>query len=98
MGKLSHADLGQMQLYVHYYDRERRTAGDGPTVGLILCTDKNDAVVRYTLGEDTRQIFASRYQLYLPSEEELAAEIRRELRAVQRRERPRGEAGAPPDS
>ena len=67
VGKLSHADLGQMQLYVHYYDRERHTAGDGPTVGLILCTDKNDAVVRYTLGEDTRQIFASRYQFYLPS-------------------------------
>ena len=98
VGKLSHADLGQMQLYVHYYDRERRTAGDGPTVGLILCTDKNDAVVRYTLGEDQRQIFASRYQLYLPSEEELAAEIRRELRAVQRGEGPRGAAGAPPDA
>src|SRR5215210_2824734 len=98
VGKLSHADLGQMQLYVHYYDREHRTAGDGPTVGLILCTDKNDAVVRYTLGEDTRQIFASRYQLYLPSEEELAAEIRRELRAVQRGERPRGDTGALPDA
>jgi hypothetical protein len=98
VGKLSHADLGQMQLYVHYYDRERRTAGDGPTVGLILCTDKNDAVVRYTLGEDHRQIFASRYQLYLPSEEALAAEIRRELRAVRRGEGPRGDAGAPPDA
>ncbi len=82
VGKLTHADLGQMQLYVNYYDRERRTTGDGPTIGLILCTDKNDTVVRYTLGEDHRQIFASRYQLYLPSEAELAAEIRRELRAV----------------
>lgn len=82
VGKLTHADLGQMQLYVHYYDRERRTAGDGPTLGLILCTDKNDAVVRYTLGEEDRQIFASRYRLHLPTEAELAAEIRRELRAV----------------
>lgn len=82
VGKLTHADLGQMQLYVHYYDRERRTAGDGPTLGLILCTDKNDAVVRYTLGEEDRQIFASRYRLHLPTEAELAAEIRRELRAA----------------
>ena len=82
VGKLTHADLGQMQLYVHYYDRERRITGDGPTIGLILCTDKNDAVVRYTLGDEDRQIFASRYQLYLPTEAELAAEIRRELRAV----------------
>ena len=82
VGKLTHADLGQMQLYVHYYDRERRIAGDGPTLGLILCTDKNDAVVRYTLDEQDRQIFASRYRLYLPTEAELAAEIRRELRAV----------------
>lgn len=87
VGKLTHADLGQMQLYVHYYDRERRTAGDGPTIGLIRCTDKNDAVVRYTLGDEDRQIFASRYRLHLPSEEELAAEIRRELRAVRRDER-----------
>lgn len=87
VGKLTHADLGQRQLYVHYYDRERRTAGDGPAIGLILCTDKSDAVVRYTLGEEDRQIFASRYQLYLPTEAELAAEIRRELRAVRADER-----------
>jgi predicted nuclease of restriction endonuclease-like (RecB) superfamily len=98
VGKLTHADLGQMQLYVHYYDRERRTAGDGPTIGLILCTDKNDAVVRYTLGEENRQIFASRYKLYLPTEAELAAEIRRELRAVRRDERFREDGEAPADS
>jgi predicted nuclease of restriction endonuclease-like (RecB) superfamily len=82
VGKLSHADLGQMQLYVNYYDRERRTAGDNPSIGLILCTDKNDIVVRYTLGEAARQIFASRYKLHLPTERELADEIRRELRQV----------------
>ncbi len=58
-GKLTHQDLGQLQLYVNYYDRERRTEGDGPTLGLILCADKNDAVVRYTLGADQRKtIFA----------------------------------------
>lgn len=81
VGKLTHADLGQIQFYVNYYDRERRTEGDNPTLGLILCPDKNDAVVKYTLGEQQeRNIFTSRYQLYLPTEEELQEELRRELR------------------
>jgi hypothetical protein len=70
-------------LYVNYYDLERRTEGDNPTLGLILCTDKNDAVVRYTLGPDQqKKIFASRYKLYLPTEEELRAELRREFRLL----------------
>ena len=82
-GKLTHQDLGQLQLYVNYYDRERRTKGDNPTLGLILCADKNDAVVRYTLGPDQqRKIFASRYKLHLPSEAELRAELRREVKAL----------------
>ncbi|MBH0177471.1 MAG: DUF1016 domain-containing protein [Nitrospira sp.] len=82
-GKLMHQDLGQLQLYVNYYDRERCTAGDGPTLGLILCADKNDAVVRYTLGPDQEQkIFASRYKLHLPTEAELKAELRREVRQL----------------
>jgi predicted nuclease of restriction endonuclease-like (RecB) superfamily len=82
-GKLTHQDLGQLQLYVNYYDRERRTEGDNPTLGLILCTDKNDAVVQYTLGKDQKmQIFTSRYQLHLPTEAELQAEIRRELKSL----------------
>jgi predicted nuclease of restriction endonuclease-like (RecB) superfamily len=81
VGKLTHADLGQIQFYVNYYDRERRTEGDNPTLGLILCPDKNDAVVRYTLGEqEERNIFTSRYQLHLPTVEELESELRRELR------------------
>jgi predicted nuclease of restriction endonuclease-like (RecB) superfamily len=80
VGKLTHQDLGQLQLYVNYYNRERRTRGDNPTLGLILCTDKNDAVVRYTLGrEQQKKIFASRYKLHLPTEAELQAELRREL-------------------
>ena len=83
VGKLTHADLGQIQFYVNYYDRERRTEGDNPTLGLILCPDKNDAVVKYTLGEQLkRNIFTSRYQLYLPTEEELQQELRRELRQL----------------
>ncbi len=82
-GKLTHQDLGQLQLYVNYFDRERRTAGDGPTLGLILCADKNDAVVRYTLGpEQEKKIFASRYKLHLPTVAELQAELRREVRQL----------------
>ena len=85
-GKLTHQDLGQLQLYVNYYDRERRSEGDGPTLGLILCTDKNDAVVRYTLSTaESRTIFASRYKLHVPSVAELKAEMRRELKMLQER-------------
>jgi predicted nuclease of restriction endonuclease-like (RecB) superfamily len=80
--KLSHADLGQMQLYVNYYDREIAEPVDNPTIGLILCTDKNEAVVRYVLDEKRKQIFASRYQLHLPTEEQLRAELRREIERV----------------
>ena len=85
IGKLTHQDLGQLQLYVNYYDQEQRTEGDNPTLGLILCTDKNDAVVRYTLGPDQQQkIFASRYKLHLPTEAELKKELQRELKLIER--------------
>jgi hypothetical protein len=84
VGKLNHADLGQLQLYVNYYDQECCAEDDNPTLGLILCTDKNDAVVRYTLGPNQQnKIFASRYKLHLPSEAELQAEIRREISQLQ---------------
>lgn len=79
VGKLTHGDLGQMQLYVNYYDREVVTRDDNPTIGLVLCSEKNDAVVRYVLADKSEQIFASRYQFALPSEADLRAEIRREL-------------------
>jgi len=81
--KLTHQDIGQMQLYVNYYDRERRTEGDNPTLGLILCTDQNETAVKYTLGTGQQKIFASRYQFHLPTEADLAAEIRRELQEFQ---------------
>lgn len=80
--KLTHSDLGQMQLYVNYYDREIKGPDDNPTLGLILCTDKNEAVVRYVLGEGQEQIFASQYRMILPTEAELAAEVRREMAAL----------------
>lgn len=83
VGKLAHSDMGQMQFYVNYFDRERRSEGDSPTLGLILSSNKNDAVVRYTLGEQqARKIFTSRYQLHLPTAEELAREIQREVRML----------------
>jgi hypothetical protein len=67
-----------MQMYVNYYDRSAKQSDDNPTVGLILCEDKKDSVVRYTLSKNNKQIFASRYKLYLPSEEELLRELRRD--------------------
>ncbi|OGF44626.1 MAG: hypothetical protein A2231_12910 [Candidatus Firestonebacteria bacterium RIFOXYA2_FULL_40_8] len=78
IGKLAHQDIGQMQMYVNYYDREIKQKSDSPTVGLILCEDKKDAVVRYTLPKRNKQIYASKYKLYLPSEKELIREIKRE--------------------
>lgn len=80
--KLTHADLGQMQLYVDFYDENVKGKDDNPTLGLILCTDKNDAVIRYVLGKGQDKIFASRYRLELPSEAELAAEMRREMKLL----------------
>jgi predicted nuclease of restriction endonuclease-like (RecB) superfamily len=78
IGRFIHRDIGQMQMYVNFYDRQIKHPDDNPTVGLILCEDKKDAVVRYTLPKDNRQIFASRYKLYLPTEEELIKELRKE--------------------
>lgn len=77
--KLTHGDLGQMQMYVNYYDREIAGPEDQPTIGLILCADKNEAMVRYVLDDKAKQIFASRYQFQLPSEDALRAEIKREM-------------------
>lgn len=82
IGKITHQDLGQMQMYVNYYDREVKQNDDHPTVGLILCEDKKEAVVRYTLPKDNKQIFASRYKLYLPTEEELKCELMRERKMI----------------
>ena len=75
-GALSHQDIGQMQMYVNYYTRELMNEGDNPPIGIILCAEKNDAVVKYTLPEGNNQIFASRYFTYLPTEEELKRELR----------------------
>ena len=73
--KLSHGDLGQMQLYVNYFDQEVKMKDDNPTVGLVLCTEKNDAMVQYTIGEKNKQIFASKYHMHFPSIPDLEREM-----------------------
>ena len=83
VGALTHQDLGQMQMYVNYYTRELMNEGDGSPIGIVLCSDKNEAVVRYTLPEGNNQIYASRYKLYLPTEKELATELLRERKALE---------------
>ena len=78
IGELTHQDLGQMQMYVHYYEREKINDGDNPPIGIILCADKNESVIKFTLPENQNQIFASKYKLYLPTEEELLKELQQE--------------------
>jgi len=79
IGRLSHQDLGQMQMYVNYYTREMMNEGDNPPVGIVLCADKNESVVEYTLPVENKQIFASRYKLYLPTEDELKTVIAQQI-------------------
>ena len=71
IGELQHQDIGQMQMYVHYYDRKVKLPDENPTIGIVLCRDKNNAVVEMTLPEDNTQIFASKYETVLPSKEAL---------------------------
>lgn len=73
--KLTHQDLGQLQLYVNYYDRYEKTDDENPTIGILLCTDKNDTAVKLALPENNKTILASKYQLYLPTTEQLISEI-----------------------
>ena len=78
-GKLTHQDIGQMQMYVNYYTRELMNEGDNPPIGIILCADKSESVVKYTFPDGGNpQIFASKYMLHLPTEEELSREINAE--------------------
>jgi predicted nuclease of restriction endonuclease-like (RecB) superfamily len=77
--KLTHQDVGQLQMYVNYYDRVEKQDFENATIGVLLCANKNDTVVKFTLPEDNKTILASKYQLYLPSEEELIKELHREL-------------------
>lgn len=82
-GKLTHQDVGQMQMYTNYYKRTQMMEGENEPIGILLCSEKNDAVVKFTLPEDNQQIFASKYKLYLPTEEELKSEIIREREIIE---------------
>jgi predicted nuclease of restriction endonuclease-like (RecB) superfamily len=80
--KLTHENLGQLQMYVNYYDRFEKQAYENPTIGILLCTDKNDAVVKISLPTDNNTIVASKYELYLPSEQQLINEIKKEIQKL----------------
>lgn len=78
MGKVTPQDIGQMQMYVHYYDREIKQEEENSTVGILLSTTKNETVVKYTLPEDNKNIFSTTYQLHLPTEQELITAVEEE--------------------
>lgn len=84
-GDLTHQDIGQMQMYVNYYTRELMNPGDNPPIGIILCADKSDTLVRYTLPLDNKQIHASKYLLYLPKEEDLKKEMDKQIELFEKR-------------
>jgi len=84
--ELSHENIGQMDMYVRLYDDQRRAEGDNPTVGIILCANKDETVVRYSVLHGNEQLFASKYKLILPSETELRAELERELEGFRQHE------------
>ncbi len=77
--KLTHEDLGQLQMYVNYYDRVEKLEYEKPTIGILLCTDKNETVVKFSLPENNNSILASQYQLYLPTEEQLLSKIKQTI-------------------
>ena len=82
-GDLTHQDIGQMQMYVNYYTREIMEPSDNPPIGIVLSADKSDTLVRYTLPLDNKQIYASKYMLYLPKEEELRNEINKQRKLLE---------------
>jgi predicted nuclease of restriction endonuclease-like (RecB) superfamily len=77
--KFTHQDIGQLQMYVNYYDRYEKKDFEKPTIGILLCAEKNNAVVKISLPEDNKTIFASEYKLYLPTEQQLIEEIKKEI-------------------
>ncbi|MEN3159929.1 PDDEXK nuclease domain-containing protein [Alkalimonas sp. NCh-2] len=83
LNKLSHQDVGQMDMYVRLYEEQKRSPDDNPTIGLILCSEHNHTVAQYSVLKDSQQLFASRYLTILPSEEELQRELERERRKIE---------------
>lgn len=83
VGNLTHQDIGQIDGYVRIFEEQFKTPGDNPTIGLILCSDKDDAIAHYSVLKEDKKLFASRYKLVLPDEEELRKEIERERRLIE---------------
>jgi len=81
-GKLNYQDIGQIDFYVRYFDDKVKLAEDNPTIGVILCTDKNETMAKYSILSDKENLFASKYMLVLPTEEELKQELAREREAL----------------
>jgi len=81
--KITHEDIGQLQMYVNYYDRNEKSPDENPTIGILLCADKNNTLVKYTLPESNNTIMASKYQLYLPTEKQLAEQLKIELEELE---------------
>ena len=75
IGKITHQDVGQMDMYVRMYDERKKSADDNPTLGIVLCSETEEDIARYSVLHGNEQLFASKYKLYLPTEEELRAEI-----------------------
>jgi predicted nuclease of restriction endonuclease-like (RecB) superfamily len=90
VGKLTHQDLGQMDSYVRMFDANARPVGDNPTIGLILCSHKNEAMAKYSVLSENRQVFAAKYVKLLPTERELTREIKRERRLIEAGQRQQG--------
>ena len=86
IGKLTHGDVGQMDSYIRMFDALYKNEDDNPTIGIILCSQKNEAIVKYSVLNDEKQVFASKYQLTLPSAEELQREIEEERRRIEAHE------------
>lgn len=80
--KITHEDIGQLQMYVNYYDRTEKQSDENPTIGILLCADKNNTLVKYSLPENNQTIMASKYQLYLPSEKQLLTELKKGLKEI----------------
>lgn len=83
IGKVSHKDIGQMQMYVNYYDREIKSSDENKTIGILLSTDKNETVVKYTLPKDNKTIFSSEFRLTIPSEKEFIDVIENEKKNLE---------------
>ena len=86
IGRLEHQDVGQMDMYLRLFDELKRGADDNPAVGLILCAEKDEVVARYSILHESQQMFASKYMLYLPTEEELRRELARERDQIEIRQ------------